>query len=129
MPFINVKVAGAQLEKPQTVALQKGITSLMAEVLHKKGPLTAVLVEQVPAAGWSIGGEPVTRAAQVDAFVSAGTNTPEEKTRFIAAAYALLRQVLGSDLPEVSYVMVHDIPMNSWGYGGRTQEYRAQQAK
>ena len=129
MPFINVKVAGPQLEKSQTVALQKDITFLMAEVLRKQGPLTAVLVEQVPAANWSIGSEPVTRAAQVDVFVSAGTNTPEEKARFIAEAYALLRKVLGPDLPEVSYVMVHDVPMNSWGYGGRTQEFRAQQPK
>jgi len=56
-----------------------------------------------------------------------GTNTPEEKTRFVAEAFALLRKVSGPDLPEVSYVLVHDIPMNSWGYGGRTQESRAQQ--
>lgn len=126
MPFINVKVAGPQLEKSQVVALQKGITALMAEVLRKKGPLTAVLVEQVPLAGWSVGGEPVARAAQVDAYVSAGTNTPEEKTRFLEAVYALLRNVLGPALPETSYVIVHDIPMNSWGYGGLTQEYRAQ---
>jgi len=126
MPFINVKVAGPQLEKSQTAALQKGITSLMAEVLRKKGPLTAVLVEQMPLAGWSVGGEPVARAAQVDAHVSAGTNTPEEKARFVAEVYALLRRVLGPDLPEVSYVIVHDIPLNSWGYGGLTQEHRAQ---
>ena len=126
MPFIDVKVAGPQLEKSQTVALQKGITALMAEVLRKKGPLTAVLVEQVAATGWSIGGEPVTRAAQVDAYVSAGTNTAEEKSRYIAAVYALLRKVLGPEVPEVSYVLVHDIPMNSWGYGGQTQEFRAQ---
>jgi 4-oxalocrotonate tautomerase len=127
MPFINVKVAGPQLERSQTVALQKGITALMAEILHKKGPLTAVLVEQLPAAGWSIGGEPVIRAAQLDAYVSAGTNTAEEKTRFVAEAFALLRRVLGPELPEISYVLVHDVPMNSWGYGGLTQEYRAQQ--
>jgi 4-oxalocrotonate tautomerase len=126
MPFINVKVAGPQLEKSQTIALQKGITSLMAAVLRKKGPLTAVLVEQVSLTGWSVGGEPVARAAQVDAHVSANTNTPEEKARFVAEAYALLRRVLGPDLPEVSYVIVHDIPMNSWGYGGLTQEQRAQ---
>jgi 4-oxalocrotonate tautomerase len=128
MPFIHVKVAGPQLEKSQTVALQKGITSLMAEVLRKQAPLTAVLVEQIPAGGWSIGGDPVMRAAQVDAFVSTGSNTPEEKSRFVAEAYALLRKVLGQDVPEVSYVLIHDVPMNSWGYGGRTQEFRAQAA-
>ena len=115
MPFINVKVAGPRLEKSQTVALQKGITSLMAEVLRKQGPLTAVLVEQVAATGWSIGGEPVTRAAQVDAYVSAGTNTPEEKSRYIAAVFALLRTVLGREVPEVSYVLVPRRPHEQLG--------------
>lgn len=125
MPFINVKVAGEPLDPGQVEAIQAGITALMADVLHKVGPLVGVLVEQVPAAGWSVGARPVTRAAQVDAVVSAGTNTPEQKARFIAGTYGLLRTVLGPDLSEVSYVVIHDVPKDSWGYGGFTQAHRA----
>jgi 4-oxalocrotonate tautomerase len=125
MPFVNVKVAGAQLESAQTARIQKGITSLMAEILNKKAPLTAVLVEQAALAGWTVGAEPVSSAAQVDAIVSAGTNTPGEKARFIAELNDLLHDVLGPDLPEVTYVVVHEVPQDSWGYGGLTQEHRA----
>jgi 4-oxalocrotonate tautomerase len=127
MPFINVKVAGKPLEQRQVAEIQKGITSLMSDVLHKVGPLVGVLVEQVPLAGWSVGAEPVTCAAQVDAIVSAGTNTPEEKARFIGEANRLLKAVLGADLSEVTYVVVHDVPKDSWGYDGLTQEHRAKQ--
>jgi 4-oxalocrotonate tautomerase len=127
MPFINVKVAGRSLDQGQTTAIHKGITTLMAEVLGKVPSLTAVLVEQVPAAGWSVGGEPVALAAQVDAIISAGTNTPEQKARFVAEANALMRSVLGAELPDVTYVVIHDVPKDSWGYGGLTQERRAEQ--
>jgi len=125
MPFINVKVTGEPLDTHQITAIQKGITGLMVEILHKVGPLVGVLVEQVQVEGWTVGAEPVKRAAQVDATVSAGTNTSEQKGRFIAEANSLLRSVLGSDLAEVSYVVIHEVAKDSWGYGGLTQEYRA----
>jgi 4-oxalocrotonate tautomerase len=113
------------LEQHQITAIQKGITSLMADVLRKVGPLVGVLVEQVPLAGWSVGAEPVVCAAQIDAIVSAGTNTSEEKARFIAEANRLLQSVLGPALSEVTYVVVHDVSRDSWGYSGLTQEQRA----
>jgi 4-oxalocrotonate tautomerase len=125
MPFIHVKVAGPRLEKAQTTRLQNGITTLMAGILHKKAPLTAVLVEQVDIAGWSVGAEPIPRAAQVDAIISAGTNTPAEKAHFISEANRLLHDVLGPELPNVTYVVIHDVPQDSWGYGGLTQADRA----
>ena len=128
MPFINVKIAGRPLEHERVEELQQGITGLMADVLDKVGPLVGVLVEQVPAAGWSVGAGPVRQAAHVDAIVSAGTNTPEQKARFIAETHQLLRTVLGADLSEVSYVVVHEVPKDSWGYGGLTQEHRARHA-
>jgi 4-oxalocrotonate tautomerase len=127
MPFINIKVTGPQLEKAQITKIQKQITLLMGEVLHKKAPDTAVLVEQVNVAGWTIGAESVLRAEQVDAIVSAGTNTPEQKERFIAEANSLLREVLGSDLPNVTYVVIHEVPKDSWGYGGLSQAHQSKQ--
>ena len=36
MPFINVKIAGPQLEKAQTLKIQKQVTLLMAGVLNKE---------------------------------------------------------------------------------------------
>ncbi|WCS25554.1 tautomerase family protein [Methylobacterium sp. NMS14P] len=125
MPFINVKVAGQPLAPDQTAAIQAGITRLMADILRKVGPLVGVLVDEVPRAGWSVGGEPISCAAQVDAIVSAGANTPDEKSRFIAEVSRLLKNVLGADLAEVSYVVIHEVPKDSWGYDGLTQAERA----
>ncbi|MCJ2072593.1 tautomerase family protein [Methylobacterium sp. J-030] len=126
MPFINVKVAGQKLSRDQVERIQAGVTTLMTDILHKVGPLVGVLVEEVPLAGWSVGAAPVACAAQVDAVISAGTNTAEEKGRFIAEASRLLKDVLGSQLADVSYVVIHEVPKDSWGYGGLTQAHRAQ---
>ena len=124
MPFINVKVAGTPLAPEQITAIQTGITRLMATVLHKVAPLVGVLVEAVPAAGWSVGAEPIARAAQVDAIISADTNTPDEKSRFISEVNRLLKTVLGAELAEVSYIVIHEVPKDSWGYDGLTQAER-----
>jgi 4-oxalocrotonate tautomerase len=126
MPFINVKVAGQPLAPSQVRGIHAGVTALMGDILHKVGPLVGVLVEEVPLAGWSVGAEPVACAAQVDAIISAETNTAEEKGRFIAETSRLLKEVLGSDLAEVSYVVIHEVPKDSWGYDGLTQAHRAQ---
>ena len=126
MPFINVKVAGQKLGQGQVERIQAGITALMTDILHKVGPLVGVLVEEVPLAGWSVGAAPVACAAQVDAIISAETNTAEEKGRFIAEASRLLKDVLGPQLAEVSYVVIHEVPKDSWGYDGLTQAHRAQ---
>ncbi len=127
MPFINVKVVGKPLGQHQLKAIQQGITSLMTDILRKVGPLVGVLVEQMPANSWTVGAEPVACAAQVDAIVSAGTNTPEQKARFISEANLLLKSVLGVEMSEVGYVVVHEVPKDSWGYDGFTQAYRANQ--
>lgn len=125
MPFVNIKVAGPTLAPEQVQRLQQGAVRLMAEVMRKKPELTAVLVERVDAAGWSVGGEPARAAAHLDVKVTAGTNTEAEKARFVADAMRLLRDVLGGDLNPVAYAVVHEVPGDAWGWDGRTQAERA----
>lgn len=125
MPFVNVKIAGPTLAPEQVHQLQDQATRLMATVMRKKPELTAVLVEQVAVQGWSVGAHTVQAAAQVDVKVTAGTNTREEKTRFVEQAMQLLRDVLGADLNPVAYVVVHEVAADAWGYDGRTQADRA----
>lgn len=124
MPFVTIKTAGPALTASQVERLQTGATRLMAGTMRKKAELTAVLVEQVPAAGWSVGGVPVPVAAHLDVKVTAGTNTAE-KARFITEAAALLKEVLGAEaLPVATYVVIDELPADSWGYDGLTQEQR-----
>jgi len=124
MPFIRVTALGSRLAPEQVSRLGSGITALMEGVLGKKPFLTSVLVEQPSNAGWFINGEPTWIAVQVDANISAGTNSAEEKADFIDKAMKLLRAVFGSALSPVTYVIIHEIPAESWGYDGRTQESR-----
>lgn len=125
MPFVNIKVAGPTLRPEQVQHLQQGATKLMAEVLRKKAALTAVLVEQVPAASWTVGSKPVQAAAHLDVKVTEGTNTNEEQSRFVREAMALLRFVIGADLNPVAYVVIHEVPGAAWGWDGVTQAHRA----
>ncbi len=96
----------------------------MADVLGKRPDLTAVLIETHDAALWSVGGEPVPCAAHLEATVTAGTNSAPEKAEFLRAAHDLLARVAGADLPPATYVVVREVPADTWGYGGRTQEAR-----
>jgi 4-oxalocrotonate tautomerase len=85
-----------------------------------------VLVEQVTHGGWSIAGLPVGIAAHVEATVAQGTNTPDEKARFIAETWTLLRSALGPELREETYIVVHEIDTKAYGRGGLTRAERDQ---
>ena len=124
MPFVTIRIAGPTLAPGQVRRLQESATDLMAGVLGKDPELTAVLVEPVAIGGWSVGRRQPPVAAHLEARVTAGTNTAEDKARFVAAADALLRHVLGAELPVATYVVVDEVPGDAWGYGGLTQEHR-----
>ena len=125
MPFVHIRFAGPTSITPAQVRrLQTEATRLMATVMRKKAELTSVLVEEAPLRGWSVGGEPVSAAAHLDVKVTQGTNTVEEKEQFIAEAMALLQEVMGAALPIATYVVIDEVPADSWGYGGRSQERR-----
>ena len=124
MPFVRITVSGPTLALAQVSRLQTEMTELMASALGKRADLTSVLVEQPAAAGWSIGGTPAKVAAHVDATITAGTNSLEEKARFVEKTMRLLKNVLGFELHPATYVVVTEVSANSWGYDGRTQEGR-----
>jgi len=128
MPFVNIKVAGASLAPEQILRLQAEATRLMTELMRKKPEFTSVLVEHVDIARWAVGAAPVRAAAHVDVKVTGGTNTPDEKRRFVSEAVRLLRSVIGPTLHPVCYVVVHELAADAWGYDGRTQADRAADA-
>jgi len=125
MPFVRVTLAGPSPSEATVAALQAGVTALVADKLAKRADLTAVLVEGVAPGGWSVGAAPVTVAAHLDAKVTAGSNSPAQKADFIAAAHRLLAATLGDALPLATYVVVDEVPAESWGYAGLTQAQRA----
>jgi 4-oxalocrotonate tautomerase len=123
MPFVHVIIAGKSIEPEARRRLQQETTVLMNTIMRKRREVTAVLVEEVDLSGWTVGGEPLEVAAHVEANVTLGTNTAEEKKRFIEAMDALLKQSLG-EIPPATYVIVREVEADAWGFGGVTQEYR-----
>jgi 4-oxalocrotonate tautomerase len=126
MPMITLQVAG-QPDDDLTRRLVEAVTSLTAERLGKDPRVTAVAVEYLPRAQWFIGGKSAGELRRpaffLDVRISDGTNTKDEKARYVAEAYAVLDRLLGGVDPE-SYVHVNDVRADGYGYGGLTQERR-----
>jgi 4-oxalocrotonate tautomerase len=127
MPFVSIKISGPTLAVEQVRQLQQRTTDLLNGALGKNADLASVVVEQVAVPGWAVGRTPARVAAHLEAKVTAGTNTSEEKARFIAEADSLLRRVLGPELSVATYIVVAEVASDAWGYGGLTQEQRRQE--
>ncbi|WP_076861084.1 tautomerase family protein [Bradyrhizobium mercantei] len=127
MPMIIIRYvtpkAGLEL-RPQIAELA---ARLGAEKLGKDPDVTAVLVEPADPQSWLIAGKRPTDAG-LSAFwleitITAGTNTKEDTTAFVKAAYEGMQALLGP-LHEECYVHVHATNGDAYGYGGRTQNGR-----
>ncbi|MET0311719.1 MAG: 4-oxalocrotonate tautomerase, partial [Burkholderiaceae bacterium] len=57
-----------------------------------------------------------------------GTNTKDEKAQYVKECFAAFAALLG-ELHEESYIYVHDVRAEAYGFGGLTQEYRYIKAK
>lgn len=126
MPTLTLQVAPLQ-NPPRYQQLAQALTRLSTLHLNKREEVTAVRIEDLPAARWFVGGQPLQYpTAQLEISITAGTNTAEEKEAFIAAAHAELERQLGEGLPleKASYVIVRELPAGDWGYGGVTQAAR-----
>jgi 4-oxalocrotonate tautomerase len=126
MPTLNLRIA--PLHNPaHYAALAKELTALTARVLRKRPEVTVVMIEDLPAARFCVGGLASTQAvACLEVDVTQGTNTMQEKQQFVSEAHALLQSLLGA-LHEASYVIVRELPACDWGFGGLTQQLRQTQ--
>ena len=130
MPTLQLQIS--PLQNPSRYsALADALTRITEQQLDKRSAVTAVVIDDIPAARWYIGGAAVTRpTACLEISVTQGTNTPEQKAAFIATAYAELEAQLGAGqgLEAASYVIVREVPATDWGYGGQTQADRGRRA-
>jgi 4-oxalocrotonate tautomerase len=127
MPIITVKVASHR----SITDLERQVAALASEasthILRKRPELTAVLVERVDPKAWFAGGvslaEQSASSFWLEIKVVDGTNTKDEKEAFVAAIFEQMSQLLGS-LHHESYVHVHEVSADAYGFGGLTQERR-----
>lgn len=126
MPTLQLKVS--PLQNPSHYrALAGALTRLTALHLGKRPEVTAVMIDDLPAARWHVGGSDVAGpTAFLEISITQGSNTAQEKAAFIAAAFAELQTQLGAGQPlePASYVIVRELPATDWGYGGQTQAAR-----
>ncbi|WP_311223786.1 MULTISPECIES: 4-oxalocrotonate tautomerase [unclassified Acidovorax] len=107
------------------------IAELTQRVLGKQLPVIATTVQFIPAAQWFIGGTSLAELNQsafhLDISITDETNTKAEKALYLREVHAAFSALLPS-LHTVSYVHLIDARAAAYGYGGRTQEWRHQQA-
>jgi 4-oxalocrotonate tautomerase len=128
MPTLQLKISPPQ--RPDIYRLlAEELTAITTQHLDKRPEVTAVMLEELPAARWYVGAAAVQRAtAWLEISITAGTNTAAQKAAFIDTAFAVLQHQLGAGQPlePASYVIVRELPASDWGYGGQTQWARQQ---
>ncbi|WP_101049935.1 tautomerase family protein [Macromonas nakdongensis] len=129
MPILNVLLSGpAQEQKTQQVAQMLG--EFTSRILRKKPELTSIAIRYVEPEHWIVGGQSLAAQNKSSAFVEIKitdeTNTRLEKAAYIQAVYDGLLNLM-PDLHHESYIHVDDVRAGAYGYGGKTQEYRAHQ--
>lgn len=127
MPFIDIRLSAPCL--PEKVAqIAARMTDLTVDILGKRREVTAAVVQCVAPGHWTIGGESLNASGRgsffLEANVTEGSNTPEQKAAFVSAAFAAAEAILGS-LDAASYVIVREAAADAWGYQGQTQAARA----
>ncbi len=108
------------------------VTDLTASILGKDPRVTAITVEFFDPVHWFIGKQALAssglRSFFLEISVTDETNLKAEKARYLEAVYAALNRLLGG-VAEHSYIYIADVRAAAYGYGGRTQEWRYQQAR
>lgn len=123
MPLIHITLSGPAAAPGTIPHLQQETTRLMQTILHKEAALTVVSVAQLPDGAFSANGRAVAGGASMQALITAGTNSAQEKADFIFAAKKLLTAT-GGPSAAPTYVALHELPAESWGYDGQTQAAR-----
>lgn len=130
MPHIVIHLSGA----PDAGLARRAVdtaAALTQRVLGKQLPVIATVVQFIPPDQWFIGGESLAAlgksAFHLDISITDETNTKAEKALYVRETYAAFAALLPR-LHEASYVHLIDARAAAYGYGGRTQEWRHQQA-
>ena len=127
MPLITVQYSSTKEVPPAKAEIAAAVSELSSNILHKDPKVTAIIVQAVEASDWFAGGRSLAEqklaSVWLDIHITDGTNSKDEKAEFIAATFKRFGELLGP-LHTASYVHVHEVRADAYGFGGLTQERR-----
>ncbi|MEP7172613.1 MAG: 4-oxalocrotonate tautomerase [Aestuariivirga sp.] len=130
MPILNMKIS-ADRSAEMTSKIASILMEHTARILHKDPLVTSILIEYVDSENWIVGTKSLMEEGKssfyLDIKITDETNTKAEKAKYIREVFDALAALLGN-LHNESYIYVQDVRATSYGYGGKTQEYRYQRA-
>jgi 4-oxalocrotonate tautomerase len=126
MPILNLKMSG--LENPDlTQAIVNKLTEITAKELNKEPEVTVVTVTYISEKNWFVNRNNLEnqnlKSFYLDIKITDSTNLKQEKESYIKAVFELMEESL-KNLHNESYIYVEEVKADSYGYGGKTQEYR-----
>jgi len=131
MPILNVTLSTAP-DAALSARVADTLSQLTASLLGKNPAVTAVAISHVDPAHWFVAGKSLAEHGKASFFldtrITDGTNTKDEKAAYVAAVFTRIGELIGP-IHEESYVHVHDVRGDAYGYGGKTQDYRYIAAK
>ena len=127
MPYINIRL-GTTLNRVKRENLHQKTTYLMSSIMGKRQEVTTVHIQEDSPQQWAINSVGLNTESPIGAYVAIkvtkGTNTPAEKANMISETIKMLKNEIGT-IQEACYVVIDEVPANSWGYNGKTQAERA----
>ncbi len=126
MPYLNVRLTTEE-SKEITEKLVSLLMDRTSTVLGKNKNVISIDVTFTSPRRWYVGGSSMEELGEVtfylDIKITEDTNTKEEKSRFIQEVFTGVDKLLGPITP-ASYIVIDDVKADSWGYQGKTQEFR-----
>jgi 4-oxalocrotonate tautomerase len=126
MPYINVKVT-SKPDPALSARIAAQVSALTQAHLHKDPTVNAVTIDYVDPRHWFAGAKSLaeqgTNTYWLDIKVVDATNTKQEMAAYLEAINEMMSTTLGGVHGE-SYILVHEVPAATYGFGGKTQEFR-----
>ena len=127
MPMIKARYTKLQDGRDPKQDVAALLSRLTAEILHKDPGVTAVLVESAEADDWIVAGSSAVDQKigtfYVEVSITEHTNIKDETTEWVRRVYDEMNALIGP-VHEASYVLVHAVDGDAYGYGGLTQNLR-----
>ncbi|WP_166928381.1 tautomerase family protein [Asaia sp. As-1742] len=126
MPFAHIILSGSNIDERVKTSIRESVERLLIDILGNSPQFLSVVIQEIPCGDWHVGGHVQGFSAYAHVRVTEGRTTEEARAKFIAALYEALVILAGGALSEATYIVVEEMPANSWGFGGITQKIRKQ---